>query len=394
MGARSRTVSIRFPISRLAAILVLSITCVLGGAGAALAQDKPSMFSAAFEQWDPAAEKWYAVEIALPEGLGPLVFGRVSIHPYFGEYQRAIAIRDVFEVMDIHIDIGGAREIHVAYARDAATGNPLLRLADRWGSVWIDLALGCGADSWKPTQIKPASLRCDRFPVAPATLWETLGTISVPDWIQPIFTRRARGEPEPEPFEFLGPSTKRYRSDGVAGRTDLRSATEAGVGEDASGDWLRGGSYANGVIRRLEDGETAVIGLRPIANQRRFSDGDPIWDTIIEAEPYTELGEMSARSRLTSEGEFEVTRRGNMILIEGIVINTWVDRYSWDKIAEYDIPGFGKLRGADFKELEEAGLAAPFNMVSRWARRVTGHIEIGRDGRLGEPQMEWGDVME
>ena len=73
------------------------------------------------------------------------------------------------------------------------------------------------------------------------------------------------------------------------------------------------------------------------------------------------------------------------------------DKYDFTGLGGIDqapvtsVPVAGKagiLTGEDFKELEKAGLAKPFDVNARWQRRISGRIVLDA-GKVAGSKFEW-----
>jgi len=75
----------------------------------------------------------------------------------------------------------------------------------------------------------------------------------------------------------------------------------------------------------LKDGETREV--------------NDYWDAVVDPGGFSELFYASGKSQVTSKGKIKVTRKGNEIIVEGVVENTWQDPYNWNPGMSANIPG-------------------------------------------------------
>lgn len=96
----------------------------------------------------------------------------------------------------------------------------------------------------------------------------------------------------------------------------------------------------------------------------------------------TDFAAAFGRLGFKSEGEFNATRRGDVIEIEGIVQHGFGDRYDFNP---------GQPYASEPNLLERKGNAKSYDRTSSWQRRVTGTIRID-NGRLYSPRFTWEDI--
>ena len=126
----------------------------------------------------------------------------------------------------------------------------------------------------------------------------------------------------------------------------------------------------------LEDGET-----------RKFTD---YWDRKQTASIFTELYYASGTFTITSIGNFDISREGNEITIEGTVIHRWWDPYDWHHGLGAYIPGFGVVDDSDALLLEKYRGASGFMMESIWEQKLNARI-IMRNLWFDSKRFEWND---
>ncbi len=112
------------------------------------------------------------------------------------------------------------------------------------------------------------------------------------------------------------------------------------------------------------------------------------------------LGLAAGESTINSKGAFTVKREGDRIFIEGIVTHESIDAYDFTKdqkfpnlerleeMLDVKLPSIVFISAEEMKELEDAGLAAPYEARSQWQHHVTGEIKI-RDGEVSLPRLFW-----
>lgn len=127
-------------------------------------------------------------------------------------------------------------------------------------------------------------------------------------------------------------------------------------------------------------------------NRHRFedqlsdkADGMPVgegtladyWDKVVSPFKTTELFYASGDSTLKSSGTFTLKRDAtDHVVIEGMVIHDWYDRYDWNPGASTYIPGHGFVSDDDMFLLAQCGRAKNFDLKAAWKQSLTSSIQV------------------
>lgn len=117
------------------------------------------------------------------------------------------------------------------------------------------------------------------------------------------------------------------------------------------------------------------------------------WDKKLTASVFGELYYASGTSVITSRGLFKFKQNKGWITISGTVEHHWWDPYDWHLGLAAYIPGFGSVKDADAKKLENAGYAHKFNMYSMWHQHFSGKHGVDKGFvYFDDSNYKWGKV--
>jgi hypothetical protein len=134
-----------------------------------------------------------------------------------------------------------------------------------------------------------------------------------------------------------------------------------------------------GVISRIKEGETL--------------ENKSYWDRKLTGNILSELYYASGTSVITSRGLFKYIRQNDWVTISGTVEHHWWDPYDWHPGLAAYIPGFGSVKDADVKKLENAGYAQTFGMYGIWHQKFSGKYGIDKGIALfDDHEYLWGNI--
>jgi RHS repeat-associated protein len=93
---------------------------------------------------------------------------------------------------------------------------------------------------------------------------------------------------------------------------------------------------------------------------------------ISNYSPFSELSYASGASKITANGSFNLSKKGNNIAVSGTVTMNWNDPYDWHAGLNFYIPGTGSIGDDDALFVQEHGGAKPFGMQSAWSYTFSG----------------------
>ena len=127
---------------------------------------------------------------------------------------------------------------------------------------------------------------------------------------------------------------------------------------------------------RFEDEIESIAKKMKDKDRKQFAN---FWDAGITATIHTDLYYASGGSTLTSQGYFELERKGCKIYITGTVQHYWHDKYDWHAGlgAFIPLPGIGVVPDDYGLILVQAGRAKEFDMQSFWKTSYKGVYDIG-----------------
>lgn len=153
----------------------------------------------------------------------------------------------------------------------------------------------------------------------------------------------------------------------------------SGGTKNESVEWLRGFSpitKAEGVNQKRF--ESTLTDLAYDLADGETKDLSEYWDRMLTGSVFSELFYASGTSTITSEGEFTLTRDGNVVSISGSVTHNWHDPYDWHAGLTAFIPGSGVVSDEDAIFLEQYGGANLFEMEAVWTQTLEAEIVIRR----------------
>lgn len=136
------------------------------------------------------------------------------------------------------------------------------------------------------------------------------------------------------------------------------------------------GAFRTAVLRNQSRFEKQVLDIAYGLKDGETRELNDIWDAVVDPSVFSELFYASGRSQVTSKGKIKVTRKGNEIIVEGVVENTWQDPYNWNQGMSAFIPGYGNISDDDGIYLEQHGGAKSYMLQSSWSSQLNGTIQI------------------
>ncbi len=111
----------------------------------------------------------------------------------------------------------------------------------------------------------------------------------------------------------------------------------------------------------------------PARGSRTFNDH---WDRLLTASVFEELYYASGTSTITSTGNFNLSRSGEIVTITGTVRHHWHDPYDWHAGLTAFIPGFGTISDSDALLVQRCHGARPFEMSADWQQTLNGTVKV------------------
>jgi hypothetical protein len=93
---------------------------------------------------------------------------------------------------------------------------------------------------------------------------------------------------------------------------------------------------------------------------------------ILNYSPFSELSYASGASKISANGSFDLSKKGDNITVSGTVTMNWNDSYDWHAGLDFYIPGTGSISDNEALFVQEHGGAKTFEMQSAWSYSFSG----------------------
>lgn len=205
--------------------------------------------------------------------------------------------------------------------------------------------------------------------------------------LKPVIQKQDAGVPACPSETALNTIEANYRSMITDARTQGYT-----VAADNLEHWLTGGGSALTLTTTWLRSFSSLLDAERV-NQQRFENSlntesngmssgssrsfNDHWDRQLTASVFEELYYASGTSTITSTGDFNLTRTGDTVAIDGTVEHHWHDPYDWHAGLSAFIPGHGNISDSDALILERCRGASSFQMSGDWTQTLSGSIDIG-----------------